>query len=92
MNVILLPEIEKCRTDRAGEAKDPPAPVPSVSTRQAELVVEGSIGSALFRENARSGAELIGIADDAMYRAKRASRVGRPDSFRAAMGRVHPIA
>jgi diguanylate cyclase len=38
------------------------------------IVVGGSIGSALFREDAESCAELIGAADAAMYRVKRASR------------------
>jgi diguanylate cyclase (GGDEF)-like protein len=82
--VILLPEIESagqldrvkrkihqdlCRPHRLG---------------QQSIVVAGSIGSALFREDAESGAELIGVADAAMYRAKRASNGGRLDSLRPA--------
>jgi diguanylate cyclase len=38
------------------------------------LVVGGSIGSALFRQDAESCVALIGVADAAMYRAKRLSR------------------
>jgi diguanylate cyclase (GGDEF)-like protein len=38
------------------------------------LVIGGSIGSALFRQDAESCVALIGAADAAMYRAKRLSR------------------
>jgi predicted signal transduction protein with EAL and GGDEF domain len=50
-------------------------------------VVGASIGGALFREDAKSCVELIGAADAAMYRAKRASRGDRFGSVAARMER-----
>jgi GGDEF domain-containing protein len=89
--VILLPEIESAeRLERVMRKIGQHLCRPHQLGRRS-IVVGGSIGSALFREDAESCAELIGIADAAMYRAKRASREGTPGSLPAAMGRAEPI-
>jgi diguanylate cyclase (GGDEF)-like protein len=48
------------------------------------LVIGGSIGCALFSQDAKSCVALIGAADAAMYRAKRLSRAGNLSGSRAA--------
>jgi diguanylate cyclase (GGDEF)-like protein len=90
--VILLPEIASAeQLDRVKRKIREHLCRPHRLGRR-NIVVGGSIGSALFREDAVSCAQLIGIADAAMYRAKRASREARPDPLRAAMGKGERIA
>ena len=83
--VILLPEIESAdQLDRVTRKIRQHLSRPHQLGKRS-IVVGGSIGSALFREGAGSCAALIGIADAAMYRAKRASRQGlrSPPNIRA---------
>jgi diguanylate cyclase (GGDEF)-like protein len=83
--VILLPEIDSAdQLDRVKRKISQSLWRPHRLGKRS-IVVGGSIGSALFREDAESCAKLIGIADAAMYRAKRASSGGRPGSLRATM-------
>jgi diguanylate cyclase len=90
--VILLPQIESAdQLDRVKRKIRQHLYRPHQLGKR-NIVVGGSIGSALFREDAESCAELIGIADAAMYRAKRASRQGRPGSLRTEMGRAESMA
>lgn len=90
--VILLPEIESAdQLDRVRRKIRQHLCRPHQLGKRS-IVVGGSIGSALFRDDAGSCAELIGIADAAMYRAKRASREGRLDSLGTATGRAWRIA
>jgi diguanylate cyclase len=89
--VILLPEIESAsQLDRVKRKIGRNLCSPH-QLGERSIVVGGSIGSALFREDGESCADLIGIADAAMYRAKRASYEGRQGSLRRpVMGRVEP--
>lgn len=74
--VILLPEIENAdQLDRV-KLKIRQRLIRPHRLGEHSIVVGGSIGSALFREDAESCAELIGIADASMYRAKRAGATG----------------
>ena len=80
--VILLPEIESAeRLDRVKRKIRQHLYHPHQLGKRS-IVVGGSIGSALFREDGGSCAKLIGMADAAMYRAKRALREGRQHSLR----------
>lgn len=74
--VILLPEVESA--DQLDRVKLKIRQHLSRPHRLGErsIVVGGSIGSALFGEGAESCADLIGIADAAMYRAKRGGAAG----------------
>jgi diguanylate cyclase len=90
--VILLPEIDSAdQLERVRRKIRQHLCLPHQLGKHS-IVVGGSIGSALFREDAATCAELIGIADAAMYRAKRASREGRLDSVDTATGRAWRIA
>jgi diguanylate cyclase len=74
--VILLPEIrgaEELEWVRRKIARQFWLPY-DVGKRS--VVIGGSIGSALFRQDADSCVALIGVADAAMYRAKRLSKEG----------------
>lgn len=83
--VILLPEIDSAaQLDRVKRKISQHLSRPYQLGKRS-IIVGGSIGSALFREDAESCAKLIGIADAAMYRAKRASSAGRLGSLRGAM-------
>jgi diguanylate cyclase (GGDEF)-like protein len=86
--VILLPEIESAgQLDRVKQKIREDLCRPHHFGKRS-IVVGGSIGSALFREDADSCADLIGIADAAMYRAKRASNDGRRGFVGSARERV----
>ncbi len=76
--VILLPEIDSAdQLDRVKRKIHQNLCRPHQLGKRS-VVVGGSIGGALFREDAESSAKLIGIADAAMYRAKHASNEAGP--------------
>jgi diguanylate cyclase (GGDEF)-like protein len=72
--VVLLPEIEGAEELELVRRKIQQQLWLPHHIGKRSLVVGGSIGSALFRQDAESCVALIDVADAAMYRAKRLSR------------------
>jgi diguanylate cyclase len=78
--VILLPEIQGARELERVRRKICQQLWLPHRVGKRSLMIGGSIGSALFRQDAESCVALIGAADAAMYRAKRLSREAGPGS------------
>jgi len=81
--VILLPEIEGASALEQVKRKIRRSLSLPHQIGKRGIVVGGSVGSALFKQDADSCMALIGAADAAMYRAKRQSRVAPRSASRA---------